>query len=681
MTPSPDLQFLLNPSSVAIVGASERAGSVGDLVYRQLVDGGFGGKVHPVNPGYASIHGATAYPSIGELPEAPDLTVLAVANDKLEEQLAKSIEAGTKAAVIFASCHGTASDGGPLKDRLRDLANDAGVPICGGNGMGFLNIEDRVRICGFFQPELDPGGVAFISHSGSLFSAMLHNRRHLGFNLVVSSGLELNTTMDRYIKWALDRESTRVIALFLETVRNPDGFSSALSRASDMGIPVVVLKVGESFRGKAAVTTHSEALAGEETTFQAVFDQFGVHMVNSPDELLDTIEIFNSPRRATAYGLGAVHDSGGERAMLIDIAHRVGVTLPDLSPTTTSRLEGFLDPGLEAANPVDAWGTGRNAEGVFANSLGVLADDDSVGAVAFCVDLTAEERPDDAYSSAAIQTLSLTDKPVVVIANLASAVDPIQARQLRSAGIPVLEGTETALRALSHLFDDWLYRKRPSESERLSDPQPLPSHALTEMSGLHFLSGYGIEAAVSTIASSVDEAVGAAGAIGYPVVIKTAGVTHKSDVDGVTLNVVDESGLRAVVADFQSRLGNRVTIARQIASGVEVSLGMYTDLQFGPVILLGAGGVLVEYFDDHVAMIPPVDKTRAREAIDRLRIRPLLDGTRGKAASDVDRLAEAVARFSELVVDHHREIASIDVNPLIVGQSSVVAVDALIERR
>jgi acyl-CoA synthetase (NDP forming) len=403
--------------------------------------------------------------------------------------------------------------------------------------------------------------------------------------------------------------------------------------------------------------------------------------VSSPDELLDTIEVFNSPRRATAAGLGAVHDSGGERAMLIDIAHRVGVGLPDLSPATTARLEEFLDPGLEAENPVDAWGTGRNAEGVFADSLSVLADDDSIGAVAFCVDLTAEERPDDAYSSATIKTLSSTHKPVVVIANLASAVDPLQARQLRSAGIPVLEGTETALRALGHLFDDWRYRSRPTGVERISIPQLLAIQALTETSSLQLLAEYGIEAAVSTMASSVDEAVVAAEAIGYPVVIKTAGISHKSDIDGVTLNVVDESGLRAVVADLQSRLGDRVTIARQIAPGVEVSLGMYTDPQFGPVVLLGAGGVLVENFDDQVAMIPPVDKVRARAAIDRLRIRPILDGTRGKAASDVDSLAEAVARFSELVVDHHDEIVSIDVNPLIVGPKSVIAVDALMERR
>jgi acyl-CoA synthetase (NDP forming) len=352
----------------------------------------------------------------------------------------------------------------------------------------------------------------------------------LGFNLVVSSGLETNTTMDQYIEWVLGRESTRVVALLLETARKPEGFSAALSRANSMEIPVVALKVGSSPRGKAAVTTHSEAIAGEGTTFQAVFDHYGVHSVSSPDELLDTIEVFNSPRRATAAGLGAVHDSGGERAMLIDIAHRVGVGLPDLSPATTARLEELLDPGLEAANPVDAWGTGRNAEGVFADSLSVLADDDSVGAVAFCVDLTAEERPDDAYSSATIKTLSSTHKPVVVIANLASAVDPLQARQLRSAGIPVLEGTETALRALGHLFDDWRYRSRPTGVERISIPQLLAIQALTETSSLQLLAEYGIEAAVSTMASSVDEAVVAAEAIGYPVVIKTAGISHKSDI-------------------------------------------------------------------------------------------------------------------------------------------------------
>jgi acetate---CoA ligase (ADP-forming) len=677
---SPNLDVLLKPKSVAVVGASERPGSVGDQTYRQLIRGGFEGAVYVVNPGYETIHGAVSYGSVSDIPHPAELTVLAVANHLLESQLELAVESGTKAVTIFASCHGDARDGTPLRDRLRVIADKAGIPICGGNGMGFLNVEDNVRVCGFYQPALKAGGVAFISHSGSLFSAMLHNQRGIGFNLVVSSGLEINTTMDRYIDWALDRESTKVIALFLETVRNPEGFNASLERADKMGIPVVALKVGSSSRGRAAVATHSDALAGEETTYQALFDHYGVHGVKTPDELLDTIEIFASGRRAAASGLGAVHDSGGERALLIDTADRLGLWLPDLSPSTVSRLEAVLDPGLEPANPVDAWGTGQDAKDVFTETLLAVSDDDSIGVVAFCVDLTPEERPDDAYSHAAEQAAAATTKPVVVIANLASAVDPIQADSLRSSGIPVLEGIETGLSAVGHLLRDFERRADRISYRRLSTPSAVPEGILTEPVSLGLLSDYGIEVPASALASTVDSASLAARQIGYPVVVKTANSAHKSDIEGVALNVMDEAGLRAVVTDLQNRLGSAVVVAKQVARGVEVSLGMYRDPQFGPIVLIGAGGVLVEYLDDQIAILPPVTATAARRAIDRLRIRPIFDGVRGVPPSDIESLASTVARFSELVVDHVGAIASIDVNPLIVGPKAAVAVDVLIER-
>jgi len=448
------LDPMLLARSVAVVGASERQGSVGDQVLRQLVSGGFEGPVYPVNPKYETLHGLRCFPDLESLEEPIDLVVLAVANAHLEAGLTAAAKIGAGAATIFASCHGETPDGTPLRARLLEIATDAGIPICGGNGMGFLNIEAGLRVCGFYQPpDLAPGGVTFLRHSGSLFSALLHNRRGIRFNLVVSTGLEINTSMDRYLAWSLDRESTRVVALFLETIRDPEGVKNALAAASNRDVPVVALKVGASTRGQQAVATHSEALAGDDAVYEALFDAYGVHRVWTMDEMADTLELFSTGRRATAFGLGAVHDSGGERAMLIDTADRVGVPLPELGATTTDRVSAVLDPGLEPANPVDAWGTGREAEEVFAECLQALADDPAVGAVAFCVDLTPEEQPDGAYSSAALETARSTEKPVMVLGNLASTIDPYQSGLLRESGVPVLEGTETGLQAVRHLLD------------------------------------------------------------------------------------------------------------------------------------------------------------------------------------------------------------------------------------
>ncbi|RPI20105.1 MAG: CoA-binding protein, partial [Actinobacteria bacterium] len=257
----PSLDRMLAARSIAVVGASERVGSVGDQVMRQLTKGGYRGAIHPVNPRYARLHGLPCAPSLDDL-GAVDHVVLAVANAHLEAELEKAVAVGAGSATIFASCHGTAGDGSPLRERLAAIAGD--MPICGGNGMGFLNLEQRLRVCGFHQPyDLEPGGVAFLSHSGSLFSAMLHNRREVRFNLVVSTGLELNTTMDAYLRWALALDATRLVALFLETIRDPAGFRMALRAAEERAVPVVALKVGSSEPGRAAVATHSEAIAGD----------------------------------------------------------------------------------------------------------------------------------------------------------------------------------------------------------------------------------------------------------------------------------------------------------------------------------------------------------------------------------------------------------------------------------
>lgn len=677
------LDPMLKARSLAVVGASERPGSVGDHAIRQLMSGGFDGEVHVVNPRYETVHGLQAVSSLEDLGKSVDLVVLAVANGQLEAEMEKAVGIGARSVAIFASCHGEASGGGSLRDRLRDLANRGGISICGGNGMGFLNVEERIRVCGFYQPEdLRPGGVTFLSHSGSLFSAMLHNQRGIRFNLVVSTGLEINTTMDAYMRWALGLESTRVLAVFLETIRDPEGFRQALGQAEESDVPVVALKVGSTSKGREAVATHSEAIAGDDAVYEALFDAHGVHRVWSMDEMADTVELFAAGRRATASGLAAVHDSGGERALLIDAAERVGVGLPHLGESATNRLSQVLDPGLEPVNPVDAWGTGRDAEDVFVECLQAVADDPGVGAVAFCVDLTAEEKPDYAYSDAAFTVARRTGKPLLVLSNLSTTVDPAQAGRLREGGIPVLEGTETGLRAIRHLLDRHTRLLLPKISPRLSSPTiPIPAIA-GEAAALQVLSSYGIPVPRFEIVGDEFELAEVARRIDYPVVLKTAEpIDHKTEVGGVLNDILNEEGLHAAYKDLAARLGPRVMVAERIPAGVEIGLGMVHDEQFGPVVIVSAGGRLIETLVDRVAVLPPIDKQRAVRVLGRLRIRPLLDGARGDPPADLDSLAEVIARFSELAADSAGSIGAIDVNPVIAGPDGAVAVDALIKPR
>jgi acyl-CoA synthetase (NDP forming) len=673
------LDPMLRARSVAVVGASERPGSVGDQTVRQLISGGFAGDVYPVNPRYGEVHGLEAFPSLDAIGSSVDLVVLAVANGALEAEMERAVDVGARSVAIFASCHGEARDGGPLRDRLRELAVGAGIPICGGNGMGFLNVEEGIRVCGFYQPDdLQGGGVTFLSHSGSLFSAMLHNRRGIRFNVVVSTGLEINTTMGDYMSWALGLDTTRVVSLFLETIRDPAGFRRALAQAEEQGIPVVALKVGASMRGREAVATHSEGIAGDDAVYEALFEAHGVHRVQSMDEMVDTVELFSAGRRATATGLGAVHDSGGERALLIDTAHRVGVTLPALAPTTTARIATILDPGLDPSNPIDAWGTGRDAEDVFVECLDALAEDPAIGALAFCVDLTAEEKPDYAYSEAAFSVAKSTDKPLAVLANVSTTIDPLQAGRLRDGGVPVLEGTETGLLALRHLIDHGNRPVAGAPGDRLTTPSDVADGLAGDASALEVLAGYGIPVPAFEVVSDESALFAAAGRIGYPLVLKTAAsIAHKTDVDGVIVGIQDEARLGADYRDLSARLGPDVVVAEQIASGVEIAVGMVTDPQFGPVVIVSAGGRLIELVGDRVALLPPIDASAARRALDRLRIRPLLDGFRGGPPADIERLVDVIVRFSELAIDAAGQINAIDVNPVIAGPSRSVAVDAL----
>jgi acyl-CoA synthetase (NDP forming) len=400
------------------------------------------------------------------------------------------------------------------------------------------------------------------------------------------------------------------------------------------------------------------------------------------DEMADTVELFAAGRSATAPGLGAVHDSGGERALLIDTADRVSVPIPVVSEVTAQRLAGVLDSGLEPTNPVDAWGTGRDSEAVFVECLLALAEDSAVGALAFCVDLTPEELPDEAYSRAAFTVAGRTGKPVAVLCNMATTVDPIQAGYLRDEGVPVLEGTETGLRALKHLLAHHQRSSLPALGDRLSVAAVGINELEGEVAAFGLLAAYGIPTPTLTVVDDQEGLLAAAAEIGYPLVLKTAeSIDHKTDVDGVRIGIVDEAGLLDVYRDLSSRLGPRVIVSEQIVGGVEIGLGMVTDEQFGPVILVSAGGTLIELMSDRVALLPRLDKMRALRALNRLEIRPLLDGARGAAPVDIDALAELIARFSELASDRAASIDSIDVNPVIAGPAGAVAVDVLIKGR
>ncbi len=384
-----------------------------------------------------------------------------------------------------------------------------------------------------------------------------------------------------------------------------------------------------------------------------------------------------------------MHDSGLERAHVADVADELGVPFAAISAQTTARLAALLDPGLEPGNPLDVWGTGARAGEQLSGSLAALAGDPAVRAVALAVDLVHEFDGDQSYPLAVTETARRTSKPVVVLSNVPAAIDTGTAAALRASGIPVLEGTQSGLLALKHLLDqgadpvpasppDVPDRARREHWTRLITAGEAHGARLEEL-----LRDYGIAAARTLTADSVAGALAAAAEIGYPVVLKTGepGIAHKSDAGGVVLGLRDPDALGAAYQDLAERLGRRVLVCQTIPAGPELSLGLARDHELGPLLVVGAGGVLVELLADRAVALPPVSAGQAHRMLGTLRAARLLAGVRGQPAADLDAVTAAITGLSQLAIELGGVLEALDINPLICGPDRAVAVDALLITR
>jgi len=683
------LRAMLEARSVAVVGASPRFDSPGYHMVKQLIIGGFSGKVAAVNPKYDEIEGIACFPSLREVPFFPDLVLLGVGNQRLEGQMEEAVRCGARGVVVFASGLEDPPDDPPLTERLRTIAAEAGMVVCGANCMGFADVERGLRALAFEErADLEPGNVAWISHSGSAFSALLHAERGIRFNLAVSTGQELTTTMADYMLYALERESTRVISLFLETVRDPERFRFALETAAGRDVPVVALKVGRTTTSRRLISAHSGALAGDDAAYEALFDAYGVARVGTLNEMADLLELLAAGRRAAPGGLAAILDSGGERAHLVDAAADLEVPLARPSEDTLRDVAARLEPGLPAVNPLDAWGTDNDPYNIFLDCSRYLADDPDTGAFAYVVDLHSD-RAQRGHAWAAERVWTSIEKPFAVVCGVTSAIQDSAAARLRSSGVPVLEDVTSGLRAFLHLFERRDARRLPS----LAPPDPVPretvlrwreilcaGESLGEARALEMLADFGVPVARTAAATDLAGVLAAAGHLGYPVALKTAVASHKTEVGGVTLGIRDEVVLAAAYREMSSRLGPSATVQEMVEPGVEMALGVVHNPQFGPLVMVAAGGVLIETLGDGRLALPPLDEVRASKLIDRLDARALLDGVRGAPPADVNALARTLSRLSLLALDLGDLIGALDVNPVIVGPRGCVAVDALVER-
>ncbi len=663
---------------------------MGEWALVNLVKGGYSGTIYPVNPGYDTLRDLRCYRSLDDLPEVPDLAIFAVGDARIEAALDEAVAAGVPAAVIMSTLTLDDDTAPFLRERVQTKLRAAGMLACGANGMGFYNVRDRVWACGFDSADHPPpGNVAIISHSGSGMSGIIDCEERLEINFAVSTGNELAVSMDEYLDFVLDLPETRVVGLFIETARNPDGFRAALAKAADKGIPIVALKTGRTTRAAELAVSHSGALAGDDAAYDALFDRYGVQRARDQDEWTTMLVLFAQLHPVGQGGLVTLHDSGGERQLMVDLADEAGVPLTAITPATTAALEKALPPELPAVNPLDAWSRGGPGAGDnMANCFALLLSDPGAAIGAVVHDRAPYGKVYSSYIRYLRKARERTNKPVALVAARQGTGHDPQVAAATHSGLPVLDGVWSFLGGVRALFAYRDFLARNSTAPPTADPALTDNWrdrlagmtAIDEAGSLALLEHFGVRTSRPIAADSDAAARDAAKQLGYPVVLKSAlpGLAHKTDRGGVITGIADEAALLDGYERLRKSLGPDVLVAPMIHGGVELMLGARTDPQFGPVVLIGFGGILAETLKDVTFALPPFAPADARRCVDRLRLRPLLDGARGQPAANIDAFCELASRFSVLCHALGGAIAEIDVNPVIVTPNEAVAVDALV---
>ena len=684
------LDPLLDPESIVIVGATT-SGGMGSRVIKNLQNGGYKGKLYGLHPKNKDAFDIPCFPDFKSLPEKVEHAIFAVSDERVEGLVDAAIQAGVKAMSMMSMLYLDDDQKPYLKDRIQTKLKEADILLCGANGMGFFHIEKGVWVNGHFsRPNHEPGGVCIISQSGSGVAGIIDCEERINLNLSVSSGSELTVGAEDYLDYILHQESTTVVGLFLETIRKPDQMIKSFELANEKRIPIVVLKTGRTERSAELTVSHSGGLAGVDDCYNALFDKYGIQRVADMDELATTLIMFDQPHSLANGNMVSMHDSGGERQLIIDIADQQGVEFAELEEATTQKLEEILDPGLPPVNPLDAWGKGLgDADQIMIDSMIAMLSDSNASMGAIVMDRGPLGKIFPEYVDYLEQTNQQTGKPVFLVSNRqGTGTDPL-VLELSQNGMPVLDGMHSFLAGVRclHQYRDFLNRKDEINVDLNADKlekyqgQLEKSDFVSEADSLNMFFDLGLNANQSKIIANEEELVSTAKEMGFPLVLKTAveDVYHKSELSGVYLNIDTEEKLRSSYKQLQEKLPGNALLAKMVQSeGVEMIVGMTTDQQLGPMVTIGFGGYYAEAMNDAITLMPPFSKEMAKNALSKLKMKTLLEGYRGSKPADLDAFAEFASRFSVIAVELSNQVCEIDLNPVILGNDNCIAVDALI---
>ena len=688
-----ELERLIAPRSIAVVGASPRAGSFGLRTLENLAN--FRGAVWPVNAKYEQIGAYVCYPSLAALPGKPDLVALAVPREGVQAALADAAAAGAGGVVVYASGYGEMAreEGAAEQRRLGEIARAAKMPMLGPNCMGLVNHELGVGVS--FIPEYSKmprrvGPIAFVSQSGALGYCLAQAaERGVGYRYFFSVGNSSDVDVADLIGAMAEDPGVRAIACLFEGVPDARRLLDAGARAKEAGKPVIVYKLGVSEDGAAAARSHTGSLAGSAEAFRALFDRAGFITVDNYEALVEYAKFFAAAGRPAsiplARGVAVVSGSGGAGIISADMAARHGVPMPQPMPHTTEVLKSVVPEFGAARNPCDPTGQVLSVPESYNKCCQALLDDPQYGALICAMSVASRET--GPKRSADIAALARAQSKPIAVAWVSEWLQgPASEAYEGDDRVGFFRSMDRCYAAIA-AWQRW-HAQVPKAEPRLSTRiASLPSgkKILGEREAKSVLGQYGIRSAPERQAKDADAAVKAAMELGYPVVLKADGdIEHKTEAGAVKLDLRDETALRAACAAMTAAPDltfDGFLVQSMVKGGVELVVGVKRDPQCGPVVLVGLGGVLVEVLRDTALALAPLGKMEARRILERLKGFRLLQGYRGAPAADLDAVCEAIARISEFAADHADAVEEIDVNPLLARADGALALDALIVLR
>ncbi len=665
---------LLNPTSVAVVGASADPTKLNGRPITYLKRHGFKGQIFPINPRHDEIDGLTCYADARDLPIAPDLGLVLVGANRVIESVQQLAEVGTKAAIVLASGFGeTGEDGKARQAALRKAAGD--MRILGPNTIGLVNLTDGIILSAsgaMEMPEFNSGNIALISQSGGILGSLLSRAmaRGIGFSKLIATGNEADLEVADFLDAIADDDATSVVALYLETIRDIKKFRVAARRVAGAGKRIVVYKIGRSESGANAAVSHTGALAGAAKVYDALFDQLGIIRAETFADLLDIPAALASGRTMAGKRVAIVTSTGGAATIVADNIGLTDLEIPKPDPATADKLLALdLNDAVLDRNPIDVTLAGLRPD-LFRDILRILSESPSFDAIVVVVGSSSIGQP-EVVARPLTEALEITDKPLMAYV---SPDAPGIVKHLNQSGIPAYAAPETCATALLSLRPAPKVSVDDTRTMKDVDCSDLAKGALNESDSMALFSRFGVPVPKEATAKTPKEAAQAARTFGGPIVIKILSdeIHHKSEVGGVAVNVALENveaqckEMHDHVASVTSAKIDGFLIQELVRDGVEMILGFNRDPQLGACILLGAGGVTTELYQDVALGLLPLDREQVQGMIDSLKCSALLRGFRGRPDADIDALVETVLTFADMVTSLGDRLIEAEINPVFV---------------